>query len=311
MNRYFLFFFLLLFVIQNSNSQQKGRISKREYIDQYKGIAIDEMKRSGIPASIILAQGMLESDNGNSRLTKEGNNHFGIKCHNWDGKEIYEDDDQKNECFRKYNSSAESFHDHTNFLLTKQRYNFLFSYKSSDYKSWARGLKKAGYATNPQYDEMLIKIIEDNQLYVYDSNVGIVKKHTIEKNTENSTDGFTFSIEKPIYKRNDIEYVVAKNGDTFDKIAKEMDMFSWELILYNELSKDSILHEGQILYLHPKHRKAAVGQDYHTVQAGESLYSISQLYGIKTRLLRKWNNLSKKDSVHEGEVLNLRFKKKK
>lgn len=303
---------ILLFIGCNIFAQQKKKITKHEYIDLYKNVAIGEMKRSGIPASITIAQGMLESDNGNSRITREGNNHFGIKCHDWSGQGVYEDDDKKNECFRKYLSSEESFHDHTEFLLTRQRYNFLFSYKSTDYKSWAKGLKKAGYATNSSYDNLLIKIIEDNQLYAFDGNFSISKHSKSDNKTNDNYDaGFTIRLNRPVYKRNDIEYVIAKNGDTFGKLSQELDLLAWELIKYNELSKDSTVHDGQILYLQPKHRKAAFGQDYHTVQTGESIYTISQLYGIKTRLLKKWNNFNGNTIVKEGDVLNLRFRKKK
>lgn len=311
MRKSFLFFYLFVFVFVAGSAQQQKKISKADYIELYKNIAIDEMKRSGIPASVTIAQGMLESDNGNSRLTRDGNNHFGIKCHDWTGKGIYVDDDKRNECFRSYPTAMESFRDHTDFLLTRQRYSFLFAYKSTDYKSWAKGLKKAGYATNRSYDDMLIKIIEENQLFNLDSNTSIVHSRSAKKQTEDTSFGFAIRVGRPVYKRNDIEYVITKKGDSFDKLAQELELLSWEIIKYNELSKDSTIHDGQILYLQPKHRKAAVGQEYHTVQAGESIYSISQLYGIKTRLVRKWNNLSSSDSVKDGDVLNLRFRKRK
>ncbi len=295
-----------------ANVQQKTRLSKDDYIDKYKDIAIAEMKRSGIPASITIAQGMLESDNGNGKLTALGNNHFGIKCHNWDGKKFYIDDDIKNECFRKYNNAAESFHDHTDFLLSHDRYSFLFGYKSTDYKSWAHGLKKAGYATNPAYDNMLIKLIEDNKLYVFDHDYIPTKRPGTTKNAAFSEPGmeFTLRLTRPIFKRNGIDYVIAKNGDNFEKLGRELDNIPWELIRYNELTKDSVLHTGQIIYLEPKHRKAENGMEYHTVQTGETVYSVSQLYGIKTKFLRKWNNLSPTDVIHEGDVLNLRGRKK-
>ena len=293
-----------------TNAQQKRRISKDDYIDTYKDIAIEEMKRSGVPASVTIAQGMLESDNGNSKLTTEGNNHFGIKCHNWEGKSIFVDDDKRNECFRKYNNAAESFHDHTDFLLTKQRYSFLFAYKSTDYKSWVKGLKKAGYATNPRYDDMLIRIIEENKLYEFDHDyVATNRPRASKAKTEESGGEFTLRLTRPIFKRNEVEYIVTKRGDTYEKLANELDMLTWELTRYNELTKDSVLHEGQILYLQPKCRKAEKGMEYHTVVAGETVYSISQLYGMKTKFLRKWNKLSNTDVVKEGDVLNLRTRK--
>lgn len=286
-----------------------------DYIDAYKNVAVSEMKRSGIPASITLAQGLLESDNGNSSLVTKGNNHFGIKCHDWKGPAIYKDDDSRNECFRKYKSAEESYRDHTEFLLTKQRYNFLFSYKSTDYKSWAKGLKKAGYATNPVYPERLIKLIEENKLYLYDQDVAIADKARAgrtakKKGTSSAEPEFAINLNRhPIYKRNDIEYTVVRNGDSVDKLARELEMFNWELLKYNELSKDSSIHEGQLLYLQPKRRKAERGQEFHTVQPGETVYSISQLYGVKSRLIRKYNHLSPDSAVTAGTVLNLRFKK--
>ena len=144
--------------------------SKTErYILKYSSVAVDEMERYGIPASITLAQGILESGNGESRLAIEGNNHFGIKCHSsWNGKTIIEDDDEKGECFRKYSEVADSYRDHSLFLSERGRYSFLFAYKKSDYKKWAKGLKKAGYATNPKYPSLLIKLIEKYELYNYD-----------------------------------------------------------------------------------------------------------------------------------------------
>jgi flagellum-specific peptidoglycan hydrolase FlgJ len=162
---------LFLFISAQVFSQRAKRVTPADYIKTYKDIAIEEMHRSGIPASITLSQGMLESENGNSSLATEGKNHFGIKCHNWNGKKIYQDDDAKNECFRRYNSVEDSYMDHTDFLMNQNRYAFLFSYSSTDYKNWASGLKKAGYATNPNYPQLLIKLIEDYNLYAYDQEV--------------------------------------------------------------------------------------------------------------------------------------------
>jgi LysM repeat protein len=310
--RYWIILWFSLLITNNIPAQQNKKLSKEDYINKYKDIAIAEMKRSGIPASITIAQGMLESDNGNGKLTSLGNNHFGIKCHNWDGKKFYIDDDIKNECFRKYGTAAESFHDHTDFLLSHSRYSFLFGFKSTDYKDWAKGLKKAGYATNPLYAELLVKIIEENKLNQFDHDyIPANRPGTLKKLPEETGVDFTFHLTRPIFKRNDIDYVIVKKGDNIDKLAREVDNISWELIRYNELTRDSVLHEGQIIYLEPKHRRAEKGMDFHTVQAGESVYSVSQLYGMKTRLLRKWNNLSKTDIIHEGDVLNLRSRKKR
>jgi len=291
--------------------QAQKRISAETYINSYKDIAINEMKRSGIPASITLAQGMLESENGNSSLVVDGNNHFGIKCHDWTGKTMFKDDDSRNECFRKYKSADESFRDHTDFLLSKQRYNFLFEYKSTDYKNWAKGLKKAGYATNPRYDDMLINLIENNKLYYYDQGLTAAERPRARRSSKRRTsdEALDFVINlnaRPIHLRNNIEYVVAKEGDTFAKLCEELEMLSWELLKYNELTKDSALHDGQILYLQPKHRRAAFGQEPHTVQPGETVYSISQLYGIKIRHLLRLNHKTVSDTIKVGEILNVR-----
>ena len=156
---------LLLFIALSLFSQTKTDA----YIAKYSSIAIDEMNRYSIPASITLAQGILESGNGESRLAKEGNNHFGIKCHkNWNGQTIIEDDDEKGECFRKYSNASESYRDHSLFLTERGRYSFLFEYSNTDYKNWAKGLKKAGYATNPKYPKLLIDLIEKYDLVRFD-----------------------------------------------------------------------------------------------------------------------------------------------
>lgn len=169
-NRILIIFFFITSVVFSQE------ISRERYIEMYSDEAINQMRKYNIPASITLAQGILESGNGNSELTKASNNHFGIKCHSdWSGETVYYDDDAKNECFRKYSSVSESYEDHSKFLL-KKRYSKLFEYSIYDYKSWAKGLKKAGYATNPKYAKHLIKIIEDNTLYVFDEAIENKKK---------------------------------------------------------------------------------------------------------------------------------------
>ena len=163
MNKYLFFLFLFFSLLGFSQSKTES------YISKYSSVAVVEMNKYSIPASITLAQGILESGNGESRLAVDGKNHFGIKCHsNWNGKTIIVDDDEKGECFRKYSNVAESYRDHSLFLSERGRYSFLFAYKKSDYKKWAKGLKKAGYATNPKYASLLIDLIEKYQLYNYD-----------------------------------------------------------------------------------------------------------------------------------------------
>lgn len=311
--KYF-FIALLLSLSVAAYSQSKAHDAREEYIERYKDIAIREMKRSGIPASITLGQGMLESDNGKSPLAKRSNNHFGIKCHNWKGAKVYHDDDAKGECFRKYKEPEESYIDHSDFLMSTQRYGFLFEYKSTDYKNWAKGLKKAGYATHPQYATMLIKIIEDNNLHYFDQELTASQrpvKRTTKTNRRSSEPDFAINLNgRTVYKKNNVDYIVVKSGDTFDKISREMEMLSWELLRYNELTKDSALREGQILYTQPKRRKAEIGNDTHIVKPGETIYSISQLYAIKSFRLLRLNYLSEGDTIAPGDVINLRRKKK-
>lgn len=307
--------FLLCFSTQLFVIAQQKRITRAEYISTYSDWAIREMKRTGIPASITLAQGCLESDDGNSWLAREANNHFGIKCHTWDGEKVYKDDDAKNECFRKYSSAKESYDDHGDFLVRTKRYAALFQLSSTDYKGWAKGLKEAGYATHPKYTEYLIKIIEDNKLYEIDKGIKIntTKKDSVQTKKKRKTgdiDNFAItSLGREIKLHNRIKYITAKSGDSFDAIAKELDMFTWELLKYNDLTRDSVLRINQILYIQPKRNKAEFGKDTHTVKHGETISSISQFYGIKINKLLFKNNLNPSDSVKAGDVLNLRKRK--
>ena len=312
--KYLIRFLVLIISISPLFSQSGSKLNNEQYIQKYKNISIEEMKRSGIPASITLAQGMLESDNGNSRLARSANNHFGIKCHDWKGKTIYQDDDAADECFRKYGSAEESFRDHSDFLMSKQRYGFLFNYKSTDYKNWAKGLKKAGYATDRTYAERLIKIIEENNLHYFDQELTASQRpasHYPAARKRSSDPDFAINLaSRPIYQTNNVDYVVVKKGDTYFKLCNELEMLSWELFRYNEITKDSVLHEGQKLYIQPKRRKAAFGTDTHIVKPGETIYSISQLYAIKSKNLLKFNNLAPTDSLKVGQILNLRKKVK-
>ena len=318
----FLLFSFLLFVL-SSYSQ----ISKQEYIEKYSPLAVSEMKRTGIPASITLAQGLLESGSGNSMLAKQANNHFGIKCHtSWKGPKIYKDDDKKHECFRKYKTVKESYDDHSNFLVKYSRYDFLFELKSTDYKGWAKGLRKAGYATNPKYSQRLIKLIEDYKLYEFDTYSNGKQQDLIaeykeegelsDEEEDNTTyiikkrpkpvEDYEFQIGYDVYLNNKVKYVIAKKDDTFDKIARKLEKMFWELPKYNELDKNTKLKQGQIVYIQPKRKKAEKGIEYHIVKKGETLYTISQKYAVKTKSLRKYNNLSENQKVHAGDKIWLR-----
>lgn len=304
---------ILFLILVFSRAFGIKKISKEDYINQYKQIAVSEMKRSGIPASITLAQGMLESDNGNSTLAVKANNHFGIKCHkNWDGKKIYQDDDRPNECFRQYTSAEESYKDHTDFIVSTNRYSDLFEIKSNDYKGWAQGLKKDGYATSPSYAKDLIKIIEENELYRLDEgdfSRPLKKSVTSKKQSQNDQDFYVDIKRRKVYERNRIKYIVVEQGDDLKKITKDMGLLTWELPRYNELPKDTSLTPGQVLYIQPKRCKAEVGNDYHVVTEGETLYSISQLYGIKLKKLYKKNRMAPGQQAEVGQKIWLRSKK--
>jgi len=310
-------------------STQPVPASAREYIDRYSEIAMSEMRRTGVPASITLAQGIIESGNGRSRLAVEGNNHFGIKCHNdWTGPTIRHHDDRRNECFRKYRSAEESFKDHSDFLKNTPRYRFLFDLDPADYKAWARGLKRAGYATNPDYAGMLIRKIEEYGLYEYDrlvisGNYGKPEarpRETERNNREtyqqqagrNENERFRSGVnETPstgeiVKENNRIKYIIVNEGDTRTSIEKEYKLLRWELARYNELPEDFTVSPGQILYLQPKRNKAEFGKDYHIVADGETMYSVSQMYGVKLDRLYRMNRMETGMEPAAGEKLWLR-----
>ncbi len=290
--------------VQSVTGQHK-RLTRQEYIATYKDIAIREMNRTGIPASITLAQGILESGDGNSTLARKANNHFGIKCHgDWTGKRVYHDDDAKNECFRKYRNADESFVDHSEFLVYRSRYRFLFDLKPDDYKGWARGLKKAGYATSPTYARRLIEIIEENELYMYDN-----PKRLVEEPWASDEIPANERISKTIRENNRIKFVVAKKGDTYRKLAAELDKFPGELARYNEQEVTEPLTEGEIVYIQPKRNKAEHGKEFHVVSEGETMHSISQQYGIKLEKLYKKNDMEEGTNPDNGERLWLRKNK--
>tara|TARA_A200000113_G_scaffold58028_2_gene49373 strand:- start:28226 stop:29098 length:873 start_codon:yes stop_codon:yes gene_type:complete len=277
-------------LVISTNPAFGQEISRKEYIEKYSSLAVKQMHQYKIPASITLAQGILESNNGNSRLATKANNHFGIKCHGWAGKKIFADDDKKNECFRNYKNVLESFVDHSLFLNKYSRYEFLFDYKITDYKSWAKGLKKAGYATNNKYPELLIKIIEENKLYQFDS-----KK--IDKNL--------ISGKRNIYMHpNKIKYVISKNQETYKTIAKSLNIKLKQILKYNDDNNQSVLNVGTKVFIQPKRNRSK--QRIHVVNNGEDLRTISQTYGVKMKSLKKRNQLILQNSLNNGDKLRLR-----
>lgn len=291
------------------------RISAIEYIEKYKDIAIKKQKVYKIPASITLAQGILESGSGNSRLARKANNHFGIKCHKgWNGKKYYMNDDAKNECFRKYKKAEDSYRDHSKFLTQRGRYSFLFDYKTTDYKKWAHGLKKAGYATNPKYPQLLIRIIEKYNLDQYDKDYkrksGKTEDVKKEKYVAISTAGFkqvdSWSSGRKIFKNNGKKLIIIEKGDTFYGLANEFEIYSWQFKSNNDLKKGHVLKIGEVIYLEKKKRKADKKYKIHVVKAGETMHSISQLYGVRIKRLYRMNNLPKGVQVEVGTKLKLR-----
>ena len=315
------------------------KITRSEYIDLWKDEAIYQMVVHKIPASITLAQGILESGDGNSELARKANNHFGIKCHSdWKGKKVYHDDDKKGECFRHYKNAKESFEDHSDFLLRK-RYASLFELKITDYKGWAKGLKKCGYATSSKYATLLIRIIEDNDLTRFDkvgtkmikngsipdtpggadSNESIAKaKPNKNKDKKSSRKQKTkptnstlddVSIEKSrnvSVSENRIKYVIVKEGDTFESIAQELDLMPWQLWKYNDLEKNAVLTEGQLLYIQPKRNSAKAA--WHTVKEGDTMERISQEHGVKLKALYKKNRMEPGSQPEVGLRISLKKK---
>lgn len=295
------------------------KLSREDYIRKYKHIAQQNMLNTGIPASITIAQGMLESGNGNSRLAQKANNHFGIKCHNWKGRKIYHDDDARGECFRRYKSPEASYQDHSDFLTRTPRYQVLFELDEDDYKAWAKGLKKTGYATSRTYDKSLIRIIEENNLHELDREVIAMRegntkpgKSVVQASIHSHTNGFVDD-EKTIKNRNDINYVMVKKGETIEDITEKLELFAWEIPKYNEFEYvDKVQPEpGDILYIQPKRRKASREHTKHVVQPGEDMHTISQKYGIKLKRLYKLNRMDMDEEPAPGVTVNLRSKRDK
>ena len=293
---------------------------QNEYIKKYAPIAVSEMHRSGVPASITLAQGMLESRYGLSSLAADGNNHFGIKCHrNWSGKTMRVNDDAPNECFRVYGNAEESFRDHSDFLRYQDRYKSLFELKPTDYKGWAKGLKKAGYATDPKYAEKLIKIIEDYHLDKYDTGdvpqetpIKIEKKAQVEvKNPMRkgqASESYSFRVERKVFKKNGILCVYAEPEDTYESIALEFNLFQKEILRFNDESAMRPLKIGEVVYLKGKKRHAPSGLPMYVADNKPmTLWEISQRFGIKMKFLLKWNpGLTADYKPVEGDVIYLK-----
>ena len=298
---------------------------QQQYIEKYAPIAVAEMHRSGVPASITLAQGLLESGSGRSTLATEGNNHFGIKCHrNWKGATIHADDDRRNECFRKYKSADESFRDHSDFLRYSDRYKFLFDLDRTDYKGWAYGLKQAGYATDPSYASKVIKYVEDYDLARFDSlspeaeaeipvsplkieeAVAVTPGNPAAAGIQ-ADELFRFSLTRQMYAKNGVPFVYAAQGETYSSIAKNYHLFRSEILRYNDLKKEQPLSPGEIVYIQPKKKAAPEGLDLYIVDHdGEVLRDICQRFALRESAVRKLNGFSGTVSLREGDEIKLR-----
>ena len=381
---------LLLMVACASVISSPQRMTREEYILMYKEVAIRQMLSSGIPASITMAQACLESNNGNSRLAVEGNNHFGIKCHkDWKGKTMRVDDDRKGECFRVYDTAEESFRDHSDFLRYWDRYKFLFDFDTKDYESWAYGLKKAGYATDPSYPEKLIKIIEENGLSKYDSMTQAraarassskaapaspkasdsasskssskasekasakesrvaAKAAKVSKAEEReaaraarraarrerlaaaevipdeipeapnsleipelvtpmAAEEFHFSLTRPVYTRNGVPFVYSVEGESYSSIASSYNLFPKEILKINDLSAETRLLPGTVVYIQQKKNQAEKGLDKYIVETdGENLRDICQRFAVKMSSVCKMNGFSAGHALREGDTIILR-----
>jgi LysM repeat protein len=280
----------------------------QEYINTYSALAVKKQKEFGIPASITLAQGLLESGGGQSVLAKNANNHFGIKCHDWKGATILHDDNKKKECFRKYTHAEESYNDHSRFLKERPRYAELFKLNVKDYKGWAKGLQKCGYATDKTYADKLIRLIEEYELYRFDSPAShekapAAKPAPAPKKKESPKTATLIRFIQTMYG---IPCVYAENNDTFTKIAAETNTKVKNLISFNEMPGDIPLQKGDIVYLDKKKKKAAKPYYDHVVTTGESMHSISQKYGIQLKSLYKLNKKKENYTPMAGDVLRLR-----
>ncbi len=285
-----------------SSSSFGAKITRAEYVDTWKETAIQQMMDHNIPASITLAQGILESGSGNSTLAVEGNNHFGIKCHGWTGKKMYKDDDAKGECFRVYKNASESYEDHSTFLKTYNRYAFLFEYEVTDYKSWAKGLKKAGYATSPTYPEKLIKIIEELDLDQYDSGMMLEAPQLIVNNESLSNK------HSVMLHSNKVKYVEVKEGDTFYKISKEFGLTLKQLYRYNDFdSEKDMLEAGDIVYIQPKKRSNIFKRTRITLTEDTTVAEVSQKFAMNAKTIMRLNGFTSSDDlIEKGEKITLR-----
>ena len=328
-----LLLFIVLFSFVGAHAQTSSKKSVGEaYQEKYAAYAVEEMHRSGIPASITLAQGMLESGYGRDELAVYANNHFCIQAHGkaWKG-EIYKCmDSGELRDFRKYDSVLDSYADHSDFLLRNKRYSKLFTLKKTDYKGWARGLKKAGYAEDPDYDKKLIDLIErydltrydkitelpmqereenklsDNMPVPTDRKIVVVEVEREEPLTERQTRTYRYVLAREMYSQNGVPFVYSVEGESYKSIAASNNLFLRELLKFNDVKSDEELRPGTIVYLQKKKKQGVKGLDMHVMEKGETLRGVAQRYGVRLDALRKINSIGSDDVVREGDIVRLR-----
>lgn len=327
-------YFLMLLVLFPFVLSAQEKITVEEYIETYKDIAMREMREHKIPASITLAQGILESGFGNSPLAREAKNHFGIKCHKeWTGKGYYQDDDVKNECFRVYDNPEDSYRDHSEFLTSRPRYADLFKLDIMDYEGWARGLKAAGYATSPTYAEKLIARIELYHLHIYDSlAMGYLDEKKVEEEIKelekemeteevqslselaySPANKAAFELvdmtedKRFIYENNQVRFIFAKEGETPDDLSKELGIKLDKLCAYNLISNpdDMVFHSGNVVYL-DNLRNSNKQEKHYVVAEGETVRDVALRFAVKPEKIRKYNKLQEGDHLTKGQELKLR-----
>lgn len=331
-NRRTLLAIAFLFLGLVSRSQDETTI--QNYINTYRAVAIAEMQRTGVPASIKLAQGIHETLAGTSDLVIQSNNHFGIKCKDtWKGESVFHDDDARGECFRKYNSPVDSYRDHSDFLKSSPRYASLFNLDPLNYSAWAYGLKKAGYATNPKYPQLIIKLIEDYHLQDY-TLIALGKKPANEEafasNSEKEKEitpaaavlkteepkesygsGPNVAVKSPQYpegefKINETRVMYAQRGTAFLSIAQQYNISLSRLFDFNDLSETESLAKDQLIYLQRKRKTG--NNEFHTVKSGETLYDIAQEEAVRMESLLEYNLLQNNMQPAAGEQLYLKTK---
>lgn len=341
---------------QSQTQREAVRLSAEQYITAYSDAAVTDMARTGVPASITLAQGMFESDYGNSPLAKDANNHFGIKCHKeWTGPTYHQDDDAPNECFRKYMDVWQSYADHSEFLRTRERYASLFELSKTDYKGWAHGLKRAGYATNPHYAHRIIDLIERYDLTRFDQSGLVASRAAIKtekpaepmrtevaqagtvqadasqvkgkrravpavsgrdkapvrtwrfkKTTESASTEKSVAVpaSADAGKINGVPFVLAREGDTWSKIARDQGIELWQVLEFNDAVKNDVVHSGEVVFVRSKKNKAETALA-HQVKPGETLRGISQQYGVKLSRIYRMNELAPGQEPEVGSKVYL------